>query len=155
MDILGASLFLRSKALIVMALIDAFISAVITSIIFYIIQNSWVKDNHIAILEDNIDGLFSFNDLFTLSFASILIVLVAVIIVVLRKFNGDWKLGMINQLFIPFLTSLGLLKATFFKFQGLVNREEAELLREVKGRSGRLGLLAGIIGSFPKEGIRH
>ncbi len=41
MDILGASLFLRSKALIVMALIDAFISAVITSIIFYIIQNSW------------------------------------------------------------------------------------------------------------------
>jgi cell division transport system permease protein len=84
MDILGASLFLRSKDLIVMALIDAIISAIIASITFYIIQNSWVKGNHIAILEDNIDGLFSFNDIFTLSFASILIVLVAVVIVVLR-----------------------------------------------------------------------
>jgi len=84
MDILGASLFLRSKALIVMALVDAIISAIIASIVFYLIQNSWVKGNHIAILEDNIDGLFSFNDVFTLIFASILIVLVAVVIVVLR-----------------------------------------------------------------------
>lgn len=84
MDIFGASLFLRSKALIVMAIVDAIISAIIASVIFYTIQNSWIKGNHIAILEDNINGLFSINDLLTLSFASIIIVLVAVFLVVIN-----------------------------------------------------------------------
>ena len=82
MDIFGASLFLRSKALIVMAVVDAIFSAIIASVVFYIIQNSWVKGNHIAILEDNIEGLFSIDDLVTLSFASIVIVLIAVFLVV-------------------------------------------------------------------------
>jgi len=84
MDIFGASLFLRSKALIVMAIIDAIISAILASIVFYLIQNSWVKGNHIAILEDNIEGLFSIDDVFTLSFASITIVLIAVLLVVIN-----------------------------------------------------------------------
>lgn len=84
MDIFGASLFLRSKALIIMAIIDAIISAILASIVFYIIQNSWVKGNHIAILEDNIEGLFSIDDLFTLTIASISIVLVAVFFVVIN-----------------------------------------------------------------------
>jgi cell division transport system permease protein len=84
MDIMGASLFLMSKALIVMAVIDAIISSTIASIVFYIIQNSWVKGNNIAILEDNLEGLFSFDDFFTLSFASVVIVLVAVSLVVIN-----------------------------------------------------------------------
>lgn len=84
MDIFGASLFLRSKVLIVMGMVDALISAVIASVVFYMFQNIWVKGNDIAILEDNIDSLFSFNDVFILSFASIVIVMVAVFLVVIN-----------------------------------------------------------------------
>ncbi|MCK4440926.1 MAG: cell division protein FtsX, partial [Sulfurovaceae bacterium] len=42
MNIFGASLFLRSRTLIVMAFIDAIISAILASEIFYIIQNIWI-----------------------------------------------------------------------------------------------------------------
>jgi len=84
MDIFGASLFLRSKVLIVMGFIDAIISALITSGIFYFIQNIWVKGNHISILEDNISEVFKFHDVFTLCFVSIVIVMVAVFLVVIN-----------------------------------------------------------------------
>ncbi len=84
MEIFGASLFLRSKVLINMALIDAVISALITSIIFYIIQNIWVKDSQMEILKDNIDSVFAFSDVFILLFASIVVVMVAVYLVVVN-----------------------------------------------------------------------
>jgi cell division transport system permease protein len=84
MDIFGASLFLRSKVLIVMGFVDAIISAVIASSIFYIIQNVWIKGKHVAILEDNVDALFKFHDVFTLTLVSIFIVMVAVFLVVIN-----------------------------------------------------------------------
>jgi cell division transport system permease protein len=84
MDIFGASLFLRSKVLIIMAFVDAIISALIASGIFYIIQNIWVRGNHIAILEDNVNKMFKFHDVFTLSIVSILIVMIAVFLVVIN-----------------------------------------------------------------------
>jgi cell division transport system permease protein len=84
MDIFGASLFLRSKVLINMAFIDAIISAFLTSAIFYFIQNRWIEGSNIAILQDNIDKLFTFHDLFTLIFASIIIAMVAVFLVVIN-----------------------------------------------------------------------
>jgi len=84
MDIFGASLFLRSKVLIVMGIIDAIISAVVASAVFYIIQNFWMRGQNIAIIEDNIASLFSFNDIFILSLASIVIVMIAVFLVVIN-----------------------------------------------------------------------
>ncbi|NEW60551.1 cell division protein FtsX [Sulfurovum sp. bin170] len=84
MDIFGASLFLRSKVLIVMGIIDAVISAIIASLVFYIIQNVWMKGQNIAIIEDNVNSLFSFNDIFILSFVSIVIVMIAVFLVVIN-----------------------------------------------------------------------
>ncbi|HHS91787.1 MAG TPA: cell division protein FtsX, partial [Campylobacterales bacterium] len=77
MEIFGASLFLRSKILINMALIDAIISAVITSAIFYAIQNFWIKGSQMAILKENVDAMFSYADIFILLFAAIFVVMVA------------------------------------------------------------------------------
>ncbi|MCK4441244.1 MAG: cell division protein FtsX, partial [Sulfurovaceae bacterium] len=84
MDIFGASLFLRSRTLIVMAFMDAIISAILASGIFYIIQNIWIRGKHISILEDNVDEVFKFHDVFTLSFESIIIVMIAVFLVVIN-----------------------------------------------------------------------
>jgi len=84
MDIFGASLFLRSKVLINMAFIDAVISAFLASAIFYFIQNRWIEGSNIAILQDNMDKLFTFNDIFILTFAAIFIVMVAVFLVVIN-----------------------------------------------------------------------
>ncbi|MBD3792677.1 MAG: cell division protein FtsX [Campylobacterales bacterium] len=84
MNIFGASLFLRSKVLINLAFIDAIISAMLASAIFYIIQNSWVRGSNIAILKDNIDKLFSAYDIFSLIMASIAIAMVAVFLVVIN-----------------------------------------------------------------------
>ena len=84
MNIFGASLFLRSKILINMAIIDAFISAILASIIFYFIQSSWLRDSNITIIRNNIDKLFSFSDVFTLIISAIVIVLTAVTLVVIN-----------------------------------------------------------------------
>jgi cell division transport system permease protein len=84
MDIFGASLFLRSKVLIVMGLIDAVISALIASGIFYVVQNIWVRGNHISILEDNVDEIFKAHDVFTLILVSVVIVMIAVFLVVIN-----------------------------------------------------------------------
>lgn len=84
MEIFGASLFLRSKVLINMALIDAVVSAVITSIIFYVIQNIWIRGSHMEILKENVNSIFSFTDIFILLFASIAVVMIAVYLVVIN-----------------------------------------------------------------------
>ena len=84
MNIFGASLFLRSKVLINMALIDAIISAILASIIFYFIQKSWLRDSNITIIKDNIEKLFTFSDIFTLLAAAMIIVLTAVTLVVIN-----------------------------------------------------------------------
>jgi len=84
MEIFGASLYLRSKVLINMALIDAVISAVLTSGIFYLFQNSWVKGSQMEILKDNIDSVFRYSDLFILLFMAIVVVMIAVFLVVVN-----------------------------------------------------------------------
>ena len=84
MEIFGASLFLRSKVLINMALIDALISAIITSWLFYLFKNSWVQGSQMEILKENIDGVFKFSDIFILLFAAITVVLIAVFLVVIN-----------------------------------------------------------------------
>jgi len=84
MEIFGASLFLRSKVLINMALIDAIISAVITSAIFYAIQNFWIRGSQMAILKENVDAMFSYTDILILLFAAVFVVMVAVYLVVVN-----------------------------------------------------------------------
>ena len=84
MEIFGASLFLRSKILINMAVVDAVISAVLTSILFLLIQKSWVSDSNMEILKDNVSKIFMFSDFFILLFASIVVVLIAVFLVVIN-----------------------------------------------------------------------
>ncbi|CAA6814483.1 MAG: Unknown protein [uncultured Sulfurovum sp.] len=84
MEIFGASLFLRSKVLINMALIDAIISAFITSAIFYAIQNIWIRGSQMEILKENVDFIFSFSDVFILLVASIVVVMIAVYLVVIN-----------------------------------------------------------------------
>ena len=84
MEIFGASLFLRSKVLINMALIDAVISALITSALFYLFQNSWVRGSQMEILKENVESVFSLGDIFILLFASIVVVMIAVYIVVVN-----------------------------------------------------------------------
>jgi len=84
MNIFGASLFLRSKVLINMALIDAILSAILASFIFYFIQRSWIRNSNITIIKDNVDKLFSFSDVFILIASAMIIVLTAVTLVVIN-----------------------------------------------------------------------
>lgn len=84
MEIFGASLLLRSRVLINMALIDAIISAIITSLVFYVVQNLWVRGSQIEILKDNVDLMFSYTDILILLFASVFVVMVAVYLVVVN-----------------------------------------------------------------------
>ena len=84
MEIFGASLFLRSKVLINMALIDAVISAILTSWLFYLFKNSWVQGSQMEILKDNVEAVFKFSDIFILLFASITVVMIAVFLVVVN-----------------------------------------------------------------------
>ena len=84
MEIFGASLFLRSKVLINMALIDAIISAILTSALFYLFKNSWVKGTQMEILKDNVESVFFFSDFFILLFSAITVVMIAVFLVVVN-----------------------------------------------------------------------
>lgn len=84
MEIFGASLFLRSKVLINMALLDAILSAVITSGIFIAIQNLWVRNSSMDILKDNVEEIFELFDFFILLSASAVVVMIAVFLVVIN-----------------------------------------------------------------------
>ncbi len=84
MEIFGASLFLRSKVLINLAIVDAIISAIITSGIFFAVQNVWIRDTHMDILKEKVDSIFFLSDFFILLFAAIFVVLVSVFIVVIN-----------------------------------------------------------------------
>lgn len=84
MEIFGASLFLRSKVLVNMALIDAILSAVLTSGIFISIQNLWVRNTTMDILKENVEAIFSFVDFFILLSASVVVVMIAVFLVVIN-----------------------------------------------------------------------
>ena len=84
MEIFGASLFLRSKILINMAVIDAILAAIVSSAVFLMIQNLWIRNTHMEILKENVELVFAFSDFFILLFASIIVVLIAVFLVVIN-----------------------------------------------------------------------
>ncbi len=84
MEIFGASLFLRSKVLINMAVVDAIISAVLTSSLFVSLQKMWISDTQMEILKEHVSDVFLFSDVFILLSASIFVVLVAVFLVVIN-----------------------------------------------------------------------
>ena len=84
MEIFGASLFLRSKVLINMALIDAVISAIVTSGIFIAIQKLWVGKSQMEILKENVNAIFSVSDFFVLLITSVVVVMIAVFLVVIN-----------------------------------------------------------------------
>jgi len=84
MEIFGASLFLRSKVLINMAIVDAIISAILTSAIFVSLQKMWISDSQMEILKEHVSEVFVFSDFFILLFSSILVVLIAVFLVVIN-----------------------------------------------------------------------
>jgi len=84
MEIFGASLFLRSKVLMTMALVDAVIAALITSIVFYAIQNFWIKNSQMEIVKEKINSVFMMTDILILLFASIMLVMIAVYIVIIN-----------------------------------------------------------------------
>jgi cell division transport system permease protein len=84
MEIFGASLFLRSKVLINMAVIDAVISAILTSAMFVSLQRMWISDTQMEILKEHVSDVFLFSDFFILLFASIVVVLIAVFLVVIN-----------------------------------------------------------------------
>jgi len=84
MEIFGASLFLRSKVLINMAVIDAILSALLTSGIFIALQKMWVHDSDMKILKEHVSEIFFISDFFILLFASIFVVLIAVFLVVIN-----------------------------------------------------------------------
>jgi cell division transport system permease protein len=83
MEIFGASLFLRSKVLINMAIIDAVISSILTSMMFVSLQKMWISDSQMEILKEHVSEVFIFSDFFILLFASISVVLIAVFLVVI------------------------------------------------------------------------
>jgi len=84
MEIFGASLFLRSKVLISLAIVDAVLSAIITSGIFLTIQNLWIRDTQMNILKENVESIFYISDFFILLFSAIFVVLIAVFLVVIN-----------------------------------------------------------------------
>ncbi len=84
MEIFGASLFLRSKVLINMALLDAIFSSILTSMMFVSLQKMWISDTQMDILKEHVSDVFRFSDFFILLFSSISIVLIAVFIVVIN-----------------------------------------------------------------------
>ena len=84
MEIFGASLFLRSKVLINMAVLDAILSAILTSMMFVSLQKMWISDTQMEILKEHISDVFLFSDFFILLFSSICVVLIAVFLVVIN-----------------------------------------------------------------------
>ena len=84
MEIFGASLFLRSKVLINMAVVDAIISAILTSMMFVSLQKMWISDTQMELLKEHISDVFLFSDFFILLFSSIFVVLIAVFLVVIN-----------------------------------------------------------------------
>lgn len=83
MEIFGAPLMLRSGVLFKVALIDALIATVITSIFFLYMKFVWAANSGIDIMVQNQDELFRLVDIFALLLMAICIVLIAVTTVVL------------------------------------------------------------------------
>ena len=82
MEIFGAPLMLRSGILFKVAIIDAFIATVFTSLLFLYIKFEWAMKSGIDIMVQNQAELFRLTDIGILLGASLCIVIVAVYLVV-------------------------------------------------------------------------
>lgn len=83
MEIFGAPLMLRSGILFKVALIDALIATVLTSIFFLYIKFAWAANSGIDIMIQNQDELFRILDIGMLLFVALCIVIIAVTTVVM------------------------------------------------------------------------
>ena len=82
MEIFGAPLMLRSGVLFKVAVIDAFIAALLTTIFFLYLKFQWAASSGIDIMMQNQEALFKMTDIFILLFSALLIVILAVYSVV-------------------------------------------------------------------------
>jgi len=82
MEIFGAPLMLKSGVLFKVALIDAIISTILVSSIFFYIKFNWALDSGIDIMIQNRDALFLLNDVWILISSAFIIVIISVYTVV-------------------------------------------------------------------------
>jgi len=82
MEIFGASLMLRSGVLFKVAIIDAVIATIITSLLFLYLKFEWVIHSGIDIMMQNREELFRLSDMAVLLGSALLIVIVSVYLVV-------------------------------------------------------------------------
>jgi len=83
MEIFGASLFLRSGVLFKIAIIDAFVATLLTSLGFLFVKYQWAINSGIDMMIENKDVLFQLSDMAILLIFSLFIVIVAVYFVVI------------------------------------------------------------------------
>lgn len=82
MEIFGAPLMLRSGVLFKVAIADAFIATILTSVVFLYVKFQWAANSGIDIMVQNQEELFRLTDMAVLLGSSLLIVIIAVYSVV-------------------------------------------------------------------------
>jgi len=82
MEIFGAPLFLRSAVMYRIAIIDAFISSILISLVFVYLKYNWVDSSGIEILMKNRELIFQFGDFFKMLSIAVVIVITSVYLVV-------------------------------------------------------------------------
>lgn len=82
MEIFGAPLMLRSGVLFKVAIVDAFIATILTSVIFLYVKFQWAANSGIDIMMQNQEELFKLSDIAILLGSALLIVIIAVYSVV-------------------------------------------------------------------------
>jgi len=82
MEIFGASLMLRSGVLFKVAIIDAVIATIITSLLFLYLKFEWAVHSGIDIMMQNREELFRLSDIAVLLGSALLIVIISVYSVV-------------------------------------------------------------------------
>lgn len=82
MEIFGAPLMLRSGVLFKVAIVDAFIATILTSVIFLYVKFQWAASSGIDIMVQNQEELFRLTDMAILLGSALLLVIIAVYSVV-------------------------------------------------------------------------
>jgi cell division transport system permease protein len=82
MEIFGAPLMLRSGVLFRVAIVDAFIATILTSVVFLYVKFQWAASSGIDIMVQNQEELFRLTDMAILLGSALLLVIIAVYSVV-------------------------------------------------------------------------
>jgi len=85
MEIFGAPLMLRSGILFKVAIIDALLATIFTSLIFLYIKVVWASNSGIEMMMKNKDELFKYMDIAMLLFVALCLVIISVTSVVLSS----------------------------------------------------------------------